>query len=232
MTRAHRTRVCAVVQVLYLLPKTAWTSDYYCWLFYGIHSLQLFLTEESVVVRWEVRGTVLYRVAPKVRRLCTDVYHYNIRVWYKVPLRDMCDVKSWGWRKLMKRDTKVPQQYYYCYSSHSLFMLEETWLKKHQDRSSCWLPLFALNIIMLLQLFWVAGEGPTIEWSYRPRKMVREKRLSFRGHGDYILLTVCGKWSHVLQVGVGEIPFHHQVMPGDIDDIEDPRYHMSRRTFL
>ena len=85
---------------------------------------------------------------------------------------------------------------------------------------------------MLLQLFWVAGEGPTIEWSYRPRKMVREKRLSFRGHGDYILLTVCGKWSHVLQVGVGEIPFHHQVMPGDIDDIEDPRYHMSRRTFL
>ena len=26
---------------------------------------------------------------------------------------------------------------------------------------------------------WVAGEGPTIEWSHLPRKIVREKRLSF-----------------------------------------------------
>ena len=33
---------------------------------------------------------------------------------------------------------------------------------------------------------WVAGEGPTIEWSYLPRKIVREKRLFFRGHGDCI----------------------------------------------
>ena len=34
--------------------------------------------------------------------------------------------------------------------------------------------------IILVQL-WVAGEGPNIEWSYLPRKIVREKRLSFRG---------------------------------------------------
>ena len=47
--------------------------------------------------------------------------------------------------------------------------------------------VFALKIIILVQL-WVAGESPTIQWSYRPRKIVREKRLSFRGHGDCILL--------------------------------------------
>ena len=33
---------------------------------------------------------------------------------------------------------------------------------------------------------WVAGEGPTVEWSYLTRKIVREKRQSFRGHGDFI----------------------------------------------
>ena len=38
--------------------------------------------------------------------------------------------------------------------------------------------------------------------------------------------------SHVSQVDVGKIPFHHQEMSDDIDDIQDPRYHMSRRTFL
>ena len=38
-------------------------------------------------------------------------------------------------------------------------------------------------------------------------------------------------WSHVSQAGVGEIPFHHQVMSDDIDDIQDPRYNMSRRAF-
>ena len=46
----------------------------------------------------------------------------------------------------MKRDTKVAQQYY-C--SHSLFMLEETWSKKQQDRSSCGLlpGIFTFNIV-------------------------------------------------------------------------------------
>ena len=33
-------------------------------------------------------------------------------------------------------------------------------------------------MILLVQL-WVAGEGPTIEWSHLPRKILREKRLSF-----------------------------------------------------
>ena len=33
------------------------------------------------------------------------------------------------------------------------------------------------------------------------------------------------------KLGIGEIPFHHQVMPGDID-IQDHRYRMSRRTFF
>ena len=32
------------------------------------------------------------------------------------------------------------------------------------------------------------------------------------------------------KLGIGEIPFHHQAMSGDID-IQDHRYRMSRRTF-
>ena len=31
--------------------------------------------------------------------------------YYKVPLRDVCDVKSRGLRKFMKRDTRARQQY-------------------------------------------------------------------------------------------------------------------------
>ena len=54
-------------------------------------------------------------------------------------------------------------------------------------QQSCGVLLFTLNTIMLVQL-WVAGEGPTVEWSYLPRKIVREKRPSFRGHGDCVLL--------------------------------------------
>ena len=34
------------------------------------------------------------------------------------------------------------------------------------------------------------------------------------------------------QVGVGEIAFQHQAISDDIDDIRDPRYHRSRRTFF
>ena len=40
------------------------------------------------------------------------------------------------------------------------------------------------------------------------------------------------KGSHVSQAGVGEIPFHHQVMSNDIDDNQEPKYHMNRRTFF
>ena len=34
------------------------------------------------------------------------------------------------------------------------------------------------------------------------------------------------------KLGVAEIPFHHQIMFGDIDDIQDHGYRMSRRTFF
>ena len=34
------------------------------------------------------------------------------------------------------------------------------------------------NLIIILVRLWVAGEGPTIEWSHLPRKIVRGKRLS------------------------------------------------------
>ena len=68
-----------------------------------------------------------------------------------------------------------------------------------------------MNIFIIVELS-VAGEGPTVEWSYLPRKIVREKRLSFRGHGDCLIvlkLVVC--LVDLMQVGVGEIRFHHHV---------------------
>ena len=80
------------------------------------------------------------------------------------------------------------------------------------------------HYIILVQL-WVAGEDPTTEWSCLPRKIVREEGLSFRAHGDCILLHY--KWSNVSQVGVGERPLYHQVMSDAVDDIQDPRYHMT-----
>ena len=47
--------------------------------------------------------------------------------------------------------------------------------------------LFTLNIIVLVLQLWVAGEVPTIEWSYLRPKIVSGKRLTFRGYIDSIL---------------------------------------------
>ena len=66
-------------------------------------------------------------------------------------------------------------------------MWEEKFSEKQQGRRSCWLLFFTLNIITLVQL-WVAGEGPTIEWSHHPRKIVREKKLSFRRNAYCIVM--------------------------------------------
>ena len=44
-------------------------------------------------------------------------------------------------------------------------------------------------------------------------------------------LTVQKVVACLASCGVAEKTFHHQVMPDDID-IQDPKYHMSRRTFL
>ena len=48
--------------------------------------------------------------------------------------------------------------------------------------------------------------------------------------GIVFYCTKRGRMSRKL--GIGEIPFHHQVMSADIDDIQDHRYRMSRRTFF
>ena len=42
--------------------------------------------------------------------------------------------------------------------------------------------------------------------------------------------TKSGRMSRKL--GIGVIPFYHGVMSGDIDDIQDYRYRMNRRTFF
>ena len=90
-------------------------------------------------------------------------------------------------------------------------MLEETWSKKQQDRSSGWLLLFTFNIIsysysspaeyyryyLLWTLLYSYSYGSQVKIqqssghiSYLPRKLVREKRLSFRGHGDFYLIVL------------------------------------------
>ena len=64
---------------------------------------------------------------------------------------------------------------------------------------------------------------------HNPRKIVREKRLS----AAIDIVSYCtksGRMSRKLRIG--EIPFRHQVMSGDIDDIQDHRHRMSRRTFF
>ena len=45
------------------------------------------------------------------------------------------------------------------------------------------------------------------------------------------IVSYCTKSGHMSRkLGIGKKPFHHQVMSGDIDHIQDPRYRMSRRT--
>ena len=90
--------------------------------------------------------------------------------------------------------------------------------------------VFSLNIIILVQP-WVAGGGPTIEWSYLPRKIVREKDYPSEVMEIVYYCTKSGRMSRKLVSGK-YLAFHHQVMSDDIDDIQDSRYHMSRRTFF
>ena len=83
-------------------------------------------------------------------------------------------------------------------------------------------------MIILVQL-WVAGEGPTIEWSYLQRKIVREKRLSFRDHGDLylIVLNVVACLASCCLRNTLPSPSMSDV----IDDIQYLRHHKSRRIF-
>ena len=54
--------------------------------------------------------------------------------------------------------------------------------------------LFTLTTIMLVQL-WIAGEGPAIEWSYLPRKIVREKSILPRSWR--LIVSCCTKSGHM-----------------------------------
>ena len=59
---------------------------------------------------------------------------------------------------------------------------------------------------------------------------MREKRLPFEAVETASSCTKRARMSRKL--GVGEIDLHHQVMSGGIDNIQDHRYRMSRRTFF
>ena len=59
---------------------------------------------------------------------------------------------------------------------------------------------------------------------------MREKRLPLEAVETASSCTKRARMSRTL--GVGEIDLHHQVMSGDIDNIQDHRYRMSCRTFF
>ena len=45
------------------------------------------------------------------------------------------------------------------------------------------------------------------------------------------IVSPCTKSNRISRkLGIGEIPFHHQAMSGDIDRIQDHRYRMNRRS--
>ena len=46
------------------------------------------------------------------------------------------------------------------------------------------------------------------------------------------IVSYCTKNGRMSRKLVSGIHFHHQVMSDDNDDIQDPRYHMSRQIFL
>ena len=56
--------------------------------------------------------------------------------------------------------------------------------------------LISLNNTVLVQL-WVAGEGPTIEWSHLPRRIVREKRDYPSEAMEIISCTKSGRMSYL-----------------------------------
>ena len=63
-------------------------------------------------------------------------------------------------------------------------------------------------------------KGPTIEWSY-----AWEETISFRGQGDLSYCTKIGRMSGMLVSGTN-FSITKQVMSDDIDDIQDPKYHI------
>ena len=84
--------------------------------------------------------------------------------------------------------------------------------------------------MIVLVLMWVAGEGPTIELSHLPRKIVRGRDYPSDAMDIAYHCTRNGRMLRTL--GIGKIPSHRQRMSGDIDDIQDHRYRMRRRTFF
>ena len=78
--------------------------------------------------------------------------------------------------------------------------------------------------IILVQL-WAAGEKAQPSSGH-----IREKRpvISFRAHEDLSCIT-SGRMSGMVW---GKNRFHHHVLSDDLDDIQNPKYHMRRRTFF
>ena len=81
--------------------------------------------------------------------------------------------------------------------------------------------------IILVQLC-VAGEK-----SQPSSGHMREKRpiISFRRHEDVSYCIKSGRMSGMLVSGKN-FSITKQVLSDDIDDIQDPKYHMRRRTFF
>ena len=78
-----------------------------------VHSLQIAAVDTAIYLCQRYIGHVRCPVTIATKdfsALITLTYFYIYICIHNVPLRDVCDVKSRGWRKL-KRDTKVTKQY-------------------------------------------------------------------------------------------------------------------------
>ena len=110
-------------------------------------------------------GKTRGRKRKKCRRVKKKHYIY---MYYNVPLRNVLTWNPGGdasWKRTRRQHS----------SSHSLFMLGETWQQKQQDRSSCWVLqlIFALNICISFVIALVSeavfGLKKASNWSVLPK---------------------------------------------------------------
>ena len=123
---------------------------------------------------------------------------------------------------------------FYVISSTMLVLIEnkiwQLWNSVSVQIRSMWLwicmrpYLYWLGVILLTAVW---GEGTNMHYS------VNIISYSYSNPAEHCITWAVGH-SFNLYMSRRRFfwPFYHQVMSDDIDDIQDPRYHMSRRTFF
>ena len=95
----------------------------------------------------------------------------------------------------------------------------------------CW----ALQYNLLRTLLYSYSCGSQVKAQPSSGHIFHARTCVRRGHPSEAMEIVSywTKSGHMFRkLGVGDIPLHHQVMSGDIDDIQEHRYRISRRTWF